>query len=229
MKILAIFIFIIGVVLVSNARAALVGYNVLTFEGAPIDPLNNTVMPAPGSGSWFAISPSPGQFVYTPVTSFNGLDINGGAQPASGSHSGLPDGSESPYIDLPWSFFGNTGMHMTTSPVNVISQSGNTVLLDFSGWSVTWTDQIIELGGASWGSNPDGIAILTCAIDCSNIGTVEGNEAWTLDYTSTVQSGAFLGVQYALHLESVVPLPAAVWLFVPGLLSLVALGRRKIA
>lgn len=227
MKLLSTLLLISGLLLASQVQAALVGFRLLNFEGAAVDPLQNNIRPADGTGSWFNVSPFAGEYIYTSLTSWNGLEINGGSQPASGAHMGSPDGSENPGIDQPWEFVTSTGMHMTTSPVTVLSQSGNTVLLDFSGWTAIWGSQTIFLGAGSWGSNPDGVAILTCAIDCSNIGTVEGGEAWSLSYTATVQDGALLGMTYELHLESAVPIPAALYLFIPGLLSLFAVSRRK--
>lgn len=191
------------------------------------------VRPALGSGSWFAISTSLGQFLYTSISSFNGLYVDDYfSQPTSGSHTGAPNGSESPDIDNPWAFFGNTGMHQTTSPVAIISQSSNTALLDFNGWSMIWNAETIYLDRGAFGGTGDGVALLTCTIDCSNIGSLlEGPcpESWRLDYTATIQNGSFVGAQYELHLESgIVPLPAAIWLIIPGLLALAGMGRRKI-
>jgi len=74
-----------------------------------------------------------GQF----ITGNQGL-ILGTVQTPSGSHSGAPDGSESPTIDNPWIFFGNTGMSGNQSPSNVLTASGNTATVDFSGWYVAW-------------------------------------------------------------------------------------------
>ena len=73
--------------------------------------------------------------MYLAIESFNGL-IVGSAQSARGSHSGVPDGTEFPAIDLAWQAFANTGMLETTSPANVVSASGNTATLDFTGIAV---------------------------------------------------------------------------------------------
>jgi hypothetical protein len=72
-----------------------------------------------------------------PIGSFNGIHI-GTTQLASGSHSGGINGTESPNIDEPWQFFGNTGMHQTTAPITLLFGTGDQWLLDMSGWSVTW-------------------------------------------------------------------------------------------
>ena len=72
------------------------------------------------SGSYFAMDfDASGDFGANEKTA---IEMNEGVrlgdiQPASGSHGGSPDGSETPSIDMPWSFFANTGMHQTTLPV----------------------------------------------------------------------------------------------------------------
>ncbi len=150
-------------------------------------------------------------------------------QGASGSHTGVPDGSENPAIDNPWNFFGDTGMSQTTSPIQILSDDGaGNVTLDFSGWGVTWQGiSNIPLGGDSTVPADTGIATLTCAIDCAL------GDSYVLDYSAHVQqsdpSGKG-GALYALHLEgtiSAVPVPAAVWLFGSGLLGLIGAASRK--
>jgi len=184
----------------------------------------------------------------------NGIKI-GTAQPASGSHSGVPDGTELSDIDTPWQFFANTGMHLSDSPVSIVSDdnAGN-VLLNMSGWGITWNGiPKIPFGSGSWGANPEGQAILTCSTDCSF------GDAFTLFYTAAVPLGdgsGFGGVRYRLGFDggltaatssvsaaefldddpgavltgvigSAVPIPPAIWLFGSGLLGLVGMARRK--
>ena len=186
----------------------------------------------------------------------NGIKL-GTAQPASGSHSGAPDGTELSDIDEPWQFFGNTGMHLSNAPVTISSDdnAGN-VTLDMSGWGITWNGIAeITFGSGSWGSNPEGKAILTCSLDCSL------GDAFTLFYTATVPIGhgsGFGGVRYRLGFDggvtaltssvsasgfsdddsgavlsgvigagSAVPIPPVIWLFSSGLLGLAAMARRK--
>ena len=79
-----------------NVHATLVNGNALNFTAAlgghnAID----TTQPLAGTGSWWAF---PDSNLYFGVVSFNGLII-GMAQAESGSHSGVPDGTESPAID----------------------------------------------------------------------------------------------------------------------------------
>ena len=169
-----------------------------------------------------------GQF----ITGNQGL-VLGTVQTSAGSHSGAPDGSENPTIDNPWLFFGNTGMHGTLSPTIVLSASGNTSTIDFSGWSLAWNGLDSSNGisplkfetGAWFGTTTDGVAQITCGIDCGD------GDSYTLIFSGV----SFLdplsnlnGSRYLLNLTgtiSAVPVPAAVWLFGSGLLGLVGVAR----
>lgn len=134
------------------------------------------------------------------MSEFNGV-ILGSAQVATGSHSGQPDGSESPNIDEPWSFFGNTGMHLTNSPTIVLFATGNVATVDFSGWAVTWNGISIPMGAGAWGTNTSGVANITCAVDCAK------GDTYVLDYTAAVPQAdpsGFGGVGYAVHLEGII-------------------------
>jgi len=138
----------------------------------------------------------------TSIEQFSGLFL-GAAQPATGSHTGSPDGTESPDIDAPWMFFGNTGFHLTNTPTTVLSASGNTATVDFSGWAVTWNGiASIPMSGGAWQSGfTDGVAQIACAVDCGS------GDTYTLDYSSTVAQGdpsGFGGVTYTLHLEGTI-------------------------
>lgn len=175
----------------------------------------------------------------TVISQLNGVIVDGvTVQGATGSHSGSVNGTESADIDNPWEFFGNTGMHQTTSAIGVTSNDGaGNVELDFSGWSVTWNGIAdIPMGGDSANFASDtGLAVMTCAVDCAD------GDAYTLSYASHVPLGdasGFGGVGYALYLTgtiagplpapvSAVPVPAAVWLFGSGLVGLAGVARRR--
>lgn len=224
----------------TSANAALASNALLNFDAGVTTCLALCSSPSVAvnsvnSGSYFGMDTNGNGTVAsterTAIAQNDGL-IVGTIQAASGSHSGAPDSSESPGIDQPWGFFGNTGMHYTASATNVLSASGNTATLDFSGWGVTWNGiAAINMGGGAWGSNANGVADITCAVDCAD------GDTYTLDYTATVPLGdpsGFGGVKYNLHLVgtigtavSAVPVPAAVWLFGSGLLGLVGVARRK--
>jgi len=226
----------------SVGQAALLSTAVLNFDAPVIE--DGLVVAGSNFGVDFTNDGTIELAERTGLVSNDGL-ILGLVQPASVTEPG---------IDQPWLFFGNEGIHQTTSAVTIISDDGaGNVALDFSGWAVNWNGLDIGLGGSSWGSNADGVAIMTCAVDCS-----EG-DAFTLFYTATVTEGAFIGVRYRLGFDSgslsaseaplsaaevvedpgviatgtigasaVVPVPAAVWLFGSGLLGLVGIARRKI-
>lgn len=147
------------------------------------------------------------------ISGLNGLTL-GVLQTSSGSHGGGIDGSENPDVDNPWLFFGNTGMHGTevTAPT-IISASGNTALIDFSGWRVTWNgveSPGINMGNNAWRDNnqdgtvdasDNGVASVTCAQDCS------AGDTYVLEYSATVPDDGttnFGNVQYLLHLEGTV-------------------------
>ncbi len=128
----------------------------------------------------------------------------GATQPASGSHSGPVDSTERPGIDDAWEFFGNVGMHNTTSAVTILSDDGSgNVTLDFSGWNVTWN----KIAGIPMGAGADaGIATLTCTSACAD------GDTYTLDYAATVPLGdpsGFGNVAYTVHLEGTINVPPA--------------------
>ena len=194
------------------------------------------------TGSWFGMDTNAdgsfdGSYEKTALIMNDGLII-GATQDASGAHEGAPDGSENPGIDNPWEFFGNTGMHLTVGPVDVIdddvnNDGGYIQTLDFSNWGIAYGNATyIPMGGDpdvisdNQFSDGTGIATITCSIaDCA-IGS-----DFILTYETTVLSvGSFDGTDYLLHLEgtiSAVPLPAAIWLFASGLVGLVAFTRRN--
>jgi len=128
----------------------------------------------------------------------------GALQPATGSHGGCPDGTESPGPDAPWCFFGNTGMHQVTG--NPVINNGDGTL-NFSGWGVVWNGIAnIPMGGDPANFPADtGIA----NISCDNTPCLP-DDVQNLDYFAHVPAGDpsnFGGVAYSLHLANVVYIP----------------------
>ena len=210
------------------SHAALTNSSVLNFDSG-VTTCNDGICTVP-AGSYFGIdTDGNGEVIASERTSIvqnDGL-ILGSIQAASGGHSGPPDGTESPGIDAAWDFYSNTGLHFTTSATNVLSASGNTATIDFSGWHITWNDiAAISMGGGAWAGNADGVAVVSCAVDCA------AGDTYTLDYSATIQEGdpsGLGGIAYQLHLVgtvSEVPVPAALWLFGSGLLALAGFSRR---
>ena len=119
-------------------------------------------------------------------------------------------------------------MHQTTSPISILTDDGSgQVTLDFSGWSIVWSDDslVMDLGGHHPLFTGDtGIATLTCSNDCS------AGDSFVLEYRSRVTSTPFDGIHYGLHLEGVisaVPVPAAAWLFGSGLIGLLGVAQKR--
>jgi len=217
-----------------SADAALVTGNVLEFVPGtqvctiggipPLCDLGATDI----AGSYFALDGNANgtfdTFEKLMISMHDGLKI-GVAQPASGSHTGVANGTETPGIDNPWNFSGNTGMHQSLSPVTEVAPG----LLDFSGWGITWNAIPIALGGDQANFPGDsGLATVICDTAACLVG-----EGFVLDYTAHVpinDPSNFGRVPYKLHLEGVVsavPVPAAVWLFGSGLLLLTGAYKQK--
>jgi len=212
-----------------NTQADLVTGTVLTLDPGILGCVggfgtypNCDIRPNVVDGSYFSMGGN-----RTPLNpgSDGGLII-GVAQNGKKSHGGFPTKHEKAPIDAPWGFFCNTGLHFTSSPVTVTdndvnSDGGFTQTLDFTGWTVAWNGiPAIPLPGE---------ATITCSlINCGDGGTYELNYATIIPYSPLHNFG---GVSYALKMKgtvtSVVPVPAAVWLFGTGLVGLAGLARRK--
>lgn len=141
------------------------------------------------------------------LTQNDGITLGTVQAAAGGTHSGAPNGSETEGIDKAWGYFGNTGLHLTSSATNILSATGNTATVDFSGWVVTWNAiPAIPMSGGAWSAGfTSGEAKVLCAVDCG-----EG-DTFTLDYSATVPLGdesGFGGVQYFLHLVGTISDPA---------------------
>lgn len=188
----------------ANSAWALNSGDILTITPGTCSPSTTVHPPAAGQGSCFGMEVITGSILQTNIQGYNGIII-GTTQPADGSHSGAPNGSENPGIDQPWRFFSNTGMHLTTAPIVEITSNS---VLDFSGWAVTWNlIPIINMGsGAHSGFTISQAQIVCNPISCSNGAT------YTLAYTATVPDGDpsnFGNVRYSLRLEGTVIVPGA--------------------
>jgi|SRR3989344_2847638 len=231
-----------------SAQAALSSTSILAFDSGNVG--NFSSGSAAGASYFTMVVDTLGTILYTGMQAGTDGGIHiGTAQPLPTgvfSHGGLPyditfptDGYTSDHgpIDMGWGFFCNTGLHFTTSAVDVVTDSGTTKTLDFSGWRVSWNGIAeINMGGGTQVvtsktgnvtlDNGSGLATITCSTSsCS------ATSSWTLDYSAVVPVGdpsGFGGTPYTLHLSyTAVPVPAAVWLFGSGLLGLVGIARRK--
>jgi len=161
------------------------------------------------SGSYFGMDTNGNSAVTsnerTALTQNDGI-ILGTAQGASGSHNGAPNGSETEGIGKAWGFFGNTGLHYTSTAANVLTATGNTATVDLSGWVVTWNFiDPIPMSSRAWEADfTDGVAQVTCGVDCGD------GDTYTLDYSATVPNGdpsGFGNVKYTLHYVGTITVP----------------------
>ena len=138
-------------------------------------------------------------------------------------------------INAPWFLFGDVGPGYDRVSTPVTSGTGG---LDLSGWMVTWTNYVgptvIDLGTGAW-------QVLNASSGMPTSGYTNGTgifnwsgvygDSYTLDYSATVQSGPFIGIQWALHLEGVTAVPEAstygMMLAGLGLVGFAAQRRRK--
>lgn len=138
------------------------------------------------------------------------------------THAGAPYPSDWNRITKPYSWFGNTAQEYTTSPI-----TGGTNGLDFSGFNWPWNGmENIPFGSGAWGAGfSNGIANFVWD-------GVYGH-SYALDYHTSMALGdpsGFGGVKFAYHLEGTVqavPLPAAAWLLVSGLMGLVGVAFKR--
>ncbi len=194
----------------TNASASLPSGTVLQFNpGIAVCDTSGTYPNCDGDGTWHVAS---GSYFFvdtnnngntegyekTPISMHDGI-ILGTSQPAAGSHSGVPDGSETPGIDQPWSFFMNTGMHQTTFPV---TDNGDGTL-DFSGWGATWNGiPNIHVGDPANYPADTHRATIVCSHNPCQVG-----DSYMLDYRGHVPLGdpsGFGGVLIGAHLEGMV-------------------------
>jgi len=145
--------------------------------------------------------------LYTPMKPGpDGGIVIGANQPASGSHFGAPNGKESPGIDEPWNFFGNTGMSYSKNGGVTVNPDGT---LDFSNrWFVTWNGiPAINMGGCTGSTCPGGVTVDTGKASISCGGTCKDGSSFTLQYSAHVPEGdpsGFGGVPYGLHMVGTV-------------------------
>jgi len=109
-------------------------------------------------------------------------------------------------ISAPWLFFGYTGDNWVSTAI-----TGGTGGLDMSGWTVTWNGEVIGLGTGAWQVNAFSGMPTSGYTNGTGIFSWSGvyGDSYTLDYTAAVQSGPFVGIKYALHLEGVTAVPEA--------------------
>ena len=176
---------------------------VLFYEaGVPGNPSDSSV-PAK-SGSYFTMQVTPSTLIYTTMTPGPaGGVVIGQNQPATGSHTGAPTGNEQVGLDGPWSFFSNTGFHLTRN--NGITGNTDGTLEFLTKWYVAWNGiAAINLGGSSNFPEDLGFGLITCTpAPCADQSTFELNFAAHVQDLPGEPSG-FDGVPYTLFLKGMV-------------------------
>jgi len=109
-----------------------------------------------------------------------------------------------------WTYYGAPGINKTTGTgISIISASGDTAIVDMSGWKVDWNLNVanptfnVDMGSGAFGTGfVSGQGQVTCATG-SGCGL---GSAYTLKYTATVpaNSPAFANVKYYLELHGTV-------------------------
>lgn len=187
---------------------------------------------------FFPLDGAPDTFVN--ISGFQGLIVDGQTiQPASGSHVGVPDGSETPSVDNPWYTPDGTGMHYTNAPLTKTGGTGNTVSLDLTGLNILYGGRALGRYESALGVYED--AVVTCQFNCGD------GESYLLTYRMLLSAEcgpegdpSCFGRKYQydyLTLRGMivgsdlanVPVPTAAWLFGSGLLGLFGVARRKFA
>ena len=232
---------VIGITSFNAQAVAFQMYDVLTIDAGQVvtDSYGNTSVIA---GSFFAMDFNDD----SKVQGIEGIALTQGTTGftigqttgVGASHGGAPLPGDTGEITAPWDLLANTGSDQLT-----IAATGDTTNgLDMSGWTLNWNGSgPIEMGTGAWN-------VLNCAashLDCAGATFVDGiadvswsgvyGDSYTLFYSATIQAGGLNGLSYFLKLTGTVeqglvpavPVPAAVWLFGSGLLSLVGVARRK--
>lgn len=152
-------------------------------------------------------------------------------QTALGNHAGAPDGSETPTISTAKNMIlGDMGMLSSSAPVTIATDMGSTKILDLSGLDFLWNGLVLDFAGDPLTySGESSLATLVCSTAACT-----GGDSFSLDWAGHFVAddpSGFGGVYWGLHMEgtvvNAVPVPAAVWLFVSGILGLFGAARRK--
>ena len=164
-------------------------------------------------------------------------DTNGDGIPDGAAGAGYAGLTSTANIFAPFSFFG-VDTYVGTQPVSYQSGSVNTAptadvdlnncvgtvcafTADLSSWEVYWNGSAFQQGPRPVNTGPFVMATGT-------LNTATGQ--YVLDWKSQIYQGPFSGVNGFWHLEgtySVVPVPAAAWLFGTGLVGLFGFARRN--
>lgn len=214
MKILHTSLFCIFLIITSNAKASLA-----TDASLLIGPQNYIMYCSDIqiSGDCMDIALAPNTNYFAIDTDGNGIHeehervaIEAGQD--GGITLGTPQGIGD--IDSSWIINDIIGHHTQAGTLTIASDDGNgNILLDMSGWGINWNGGDIDVGTSS--------ASISCGLDCSN------GDTFVLDYNAIIPCGGGC-IEYQLHLTgtiSSVPVPATIWLFSSGIITLLGFAR----
>ncbi|HEY9202584.1 MAG TPA: choice-of-anchor U domain-containing protein [Gammaproteobacteria bacterium] len=149
-----------------------------------------------------------------------GMDTSGDGTFQNGERTGIEAGTDNGLIlglsqaageiDSEWTFFSNSGWHITSSPITIATDdnSGN-VTLDMTGWRVFWNGVTINMG---LGDD----AVVTCGNTC------EDGDTFTLEYSAIVPDDGqtnFGNVPYSLFMSGTIKQPIEVIIDTGGTLT----------
>ena len=231
--------FIVFILIASNSKASLIndGSILLTIDpGIVTCPLGGAYPEcnldiSTATGSYFRID-SQG---HRAISQGQGI-ILGTAQ----AYDGDSVNTQTPYdgsgqnITSPWLWGkeineGVVSYPMGTNWTSTAITADNAGGLDMSGWRVTWN----TVADSDFGAG--GTGVFQC-MDINGVKSVDAcvaGDSYILDYSVETPNGLPSFGLYQLHLEGTittlpqVPVPAAVWLFVSGLIGLIGVTRRK--
>ena len=194
---------------------------VLVFDAGIPDASGNSALP-PQSGTYFSMDVSQSTTIFTTLTPGDGGGmVIGHDQIAVNSHTSLPNGTETTSIDMPWAFFGNTGMTFSKNG-GIVSNPNLAGTLQFSGdpavnggqgrYQITWNGiPEIDLGGSSNFPADLGFATINCSatapVNPADTNLCADGDAFELLYDAHVPLGdpsGFGGVQYGLRMTGMV-------------------------
>jgi hypothetical protein len=131
---------------------------------------------------------------------------------SSGSHGGVPTGSDRGAVTEMWNFFGNTGVNFMSQTVGIGSFSGDTtpaVGADMSSWIVSWNGiQTIPMGGCEFGANWTGTGMEPpgshppCDTDGDDVDDLDDSAPSSLVCGSDCSIGDTYVISHSAHVPS---------------------------
>lgn len=138
-------------------------------------------------GSCFSMEVSPAFFIWANVPPGNDDGFVVGKNQLSGGQETGPSGGNLTPGDISgaWSFFGARGTFFGDNGLNSFSDASNDGTTALSDYNVAWNGAVIPMGGGS-------VDDYSITLDGA------GGGSWSLDYTTVVPEGQFIGVPFRM-------------------------------